>query len=504
MINPFVLKRSMLFLFIAISFISNASSQVIIGQDENNLGVIIPQPSAVITSSSGGGNVSSVTSSTNCITVNPTIGAVIITYNTSCSGTGNSSWTEAYANTLYRKLGDTINQNNISNLFNNLVTSSIGNDTYQKIGISFNQSEFNFIQNLTAYTCSVGFVVNGVNTNGTVKCVADANSGGIISNASLNIQYLNLSGTNANQNINVGIYNITSNWFKGLFNWIVGANPSARYLTFNGSTLDFSESNLNSTIDNRVSRNNTNTHNQTYDNLLGDTCPIGQLVNGTLLNGTIKCQTVTATFDNTNLAYKNNTQTFTGTNTFQNINTKKITSDITNLGEVFTDYTVLNGLLTIASLTNENGVFQFTTRNNIDLFFTTDNLNAQVNVLDIGQVRLRAAIGMLIDNGATMSFQTNDTRTMVTTNVSFTGAMATFTNINASLDVCVTSGKCLNRSINIADPSFNNTMLVWNNSTRAWTSVPESPTNNEVPVFCTSASVGRWTFLDKASGTCPI
>lgn len=227
-----------------------------------NLPKITSTQSNIISSIGGSGNVSSVTSSTNCITVaNPT-SAVVLTFNTSCSGTGNSSWNEAYANTLYRKLGDTINQNNISNFFNNLVTSGIGNSTYQPIGISFNQTEFNFIQNLTAYACGTGLVVDGVNTNGTVICVADANTGGVISNSSLNLQYLNLSGTNANQNINIGLFNLTTTgFFKGLFNWVIGANPSGRYLTFNGSTLDFNESNLNQTIDKRIVLNNTNIRN---------------------------------------------------------------------------------------------------------------------------------------------------------------------------------------------------------------------------------------------------
>ena len=52
--------------------------------------------------------------------------------------------------------------------------------------------------------------------------------------------YVPYSG--ADTNVDLGIYNITVNWFKGLFNWIVGDD----WNTFNGSTLLFNESKLDS------------------------------------------------------------------------------------------------------------------------------------------------------------------------------------------------------------------------------------------------------------------
>ncbi|MBM3228558.1 hypothetical protein FJZ20_01580, partial [Candidatus Pacearchaeota archaeon] len=46
--------------------------------------------------------------------------------------------------------------------------------------------------------------------------------------------------------------NVTASWFKGIFNWIVGA-ASQIYLVFNGTQLDFNETALNQTIDIRIS-----------------------------------------------------------------------------------------------------------------------------------------------------------------------------------------------------------------------------------------------------------
>ncbi|MBS3066605.1 hypothetical protein J4205_02160 [Candidatus Pacearchaeota archaeon] len=49
------------------------------------------------------------------------------------------------------------------------------------------------------------------------------------------------------QNITLG----ARGWFKGLFNWLIAGN-SSHYLSFNGSTLTFDETRLNTTIDNRI------------------------------------------------------------------------------------------------------------------------------------------------------------------------------------------------------------------------------------------------------------
>lgn len=147
--------------------------------------------------------------------------------------------------------------------------------------------------------------------------------------------FLNLSGTNANQNLNIGNNNLTANWFLGRFNWVI-ATVSQGWLTFDGSTLTFNETRLNSTITQiaipgNASWNETRanglyagiiwgynqtytggtfnityqnfaynqtyvggTYNVSYNNILNQSCPAGQVVNGTLINGTLQCTTVSA------------------------------------------------------------------------------------------------------------------------------------------------------------------------------------------------------------------
>ena len=58
-------------------------------------------------------------------------------------------------------------------------------------------------------------------------------------------------------NWNAGAYNITAQWFKGIFNWVVGVGSN--YISFNGTTLNFNETKLNATGDSR------------YVNIDGDT-----------------------------------------------------------------------------------------------------------------------------------------------------------------------------------------------------------------------------------------
>lgn len=53
-----------------------------------------------------------------------------------------------------------------------------------------------------------------------------------------NTRWLNIDGSNANTNVDIGI-----NWFKGLFDWTIGDS----WNTFDGSTLTFNESKLSST-----------------------------------------------------------------------------------------------------------------------------------------------------------------------------------------------------------------------------------------------------------------
>ncbi|GAH19970.1 unnamed protein product, partial [marine sediment metagenome] len=53
--------------------------------------------------------------------------------------------------------------------------------------------------------------------------------------------------------------NVTASWFKGIYDWIVGT-ASQVYLSFNGTQLDFDESQLNQTIDSRINTSEPELH----------------------------------------------------------------------------------------------------------------------------------------------------------------------------------------------------------------------------------------------------
>jgi len=75
-----------------------------------------------------------------------------------------------------------------------------------------------------------------------------------------NSTYLNLSGTNANQNITIGFYDMTANKFYGLFNILIDSfvEPfSSNFIYFNGTTLGFNVTHRNREL------------NSTYLNLSG-------------------------------------------------------------------------------------------------------------------------------------------------------------------------------------------------------------------------------------------
>jgi len=82
-----------------------------------------------------------------------------------------------------------------------------------------------------------------------------------------NLSYLNISGENARVNLDIGIYNLTASWFKGLFNIFT----KDTWLSFNGSTMVFNESKLNDTIETEgILLGFNSTYNATYDANVGN------------------------------------------------------------------------------------------------------------------------------------------------------------------------------------------------------------------------------------------
>ena len=428
----------------------------------------ITNPSTSVTSSAvTGGNVTSVTSSTNCITVSPTTGNVVITFNTSCgSGVDTDTWwrlnnTGLVNNSGYLDLNYTTINETIRIKINEINTSAIYT--------THNQTYFNFLQNLSAYTCASGNVVNGVNSNGTVKCIVDANTGPTISNSSLNAIYLNLSGTNANQNINISFYNLSAGWFKGLFNWTTLNN----WLSFDGAVLSFNETKLNNTIDDRAL--SSSEANGTYMKKAGDNAT--GLYDFNQANGVLGAWT---------------TFSFLGTQVGR-VTSENAVFQILGVPGVFATW--LGDCNSACLIAGVDSVFQMSAVKSNQIK-TNNALTMELNRTLISHI----ANDTIFDNpNGTRILQINSTRTNLNSNFTVSGY------INVTKDVCITGGKCLSLSIVLSNnPSFNNTMIYWNNDTSTWVSIPESPANSEVPIYCNSGSTPRWTFVDKGTGVCPL
>ena len=120
----------------------------------------------------------------------------------------------------------------------------------------YNQTQTLYFYNQTQFTsqlgCSAGNLVRNVSiTNGVINvtCVTDStgsagNPFNQILNTTSNVTFNNISISKNSE----FLQNISASWFKGLFNWVINPGISTRYLTFNGSSLTFSEANMNATI----------------------------------------------------------------------------------------------------------------------------------------------------------------------------------------------------------------------------------------------------------------
>ncbi len=158
------------------------------------------------------------------------------------------------------------------------------------------QNETNRLQNITTYDCPSGEFVTGFQNNGTVICSIDTGGGNIFDqdlNTTNNVVFANLTVTT----------NTTSGFFNGLFNWVINLlDSSPAYLTFNGSTLSFDESQLNTTIDDRLIQNET----VRFQNLTTYNCQGANVFTGVALNGTGNCTIVEFNFNQSNIQFNFN------------------------------------------------------------------------------------------------------------------------------------------------------------------------------------------------------
>lgn len=123
----------------------------------------------------------------------------------------------------------------------------------------------------------------------------------------------------------------------------------------------------------------------------------------------------------------------------QNLNTtnQPIFAGINTTAKTQADVSVLGNwhcfsflTIDIGCLTSENGIFQFTTKNNFDLYFTNDDLTSQFNLLDSGRIIARVTNSYIINNVLTAiaSFETNSSKTTIYNNFTGSGLINNLTN----------------------------------------------------------------------------
>jgi hypothetical protein len=219
---------------------------------------------------------------------------------------GNISWNETYARTLFllitdQRYNDTIMITSIGNwsadkssystkaqadlLYTNIsepIAISV-NDSWKANYTNWNSS--GYIKNWN----ESGFIVNQSYNDGWINSTMDSKDTAVNDSWKANVTgYLPLGDQRYNDTLNIEsrgnwtndkpyywntsinanvTTNITASWFKGIFNWIIGSTSTA-YLSFNGTQLDYNETKLNVTIDNKLA---TTTYLPTSYNTAGGT-----------------------------------------------------------------------------------------------------------------------------------------------------------------------------------------------------------------------------------------
>ena len=183
---------------------------------------------------------------------------------------------------------------------------------------SIDTNETPRFDNLTSYDCPSGFIVQGVQNNGTVLCIADSTGGNTtteIRNAVNNSGYYNISTNDSRYWDNLDTYNSTQftenagklelllSWFTTMFNSVFGGKTTDDLTQ--GSTNLYDNKSWNETYADTqyaafgITGDNTS-WNQTYagtlfppianwTNLTNADCSATDKVMGVQLNGTVLC-----------------------------------------------------------------------------------------------------------------------------------------------------------------------------------------------------------------------
>ena len=202
------------------------------------------------------------------------------TYNaTYAANIGNASWNETYAHTLFDSTYNSTygtwayNQTYSGSTYNATYAANIGNASWNE---SYAHTLFDSTYNSTYATWAYNQTYSGSTYNSTYATWA------------YNQTYSG-STYNATYAANIG----NASWNETYAHTLFDSTYNSTYATW-AYNQTYSGS----------------TYNSTYANILNQNCPAGQVVNGTLANGTFICTTPAGSMDYTNIALTNTSETW--------------------------------------------------------------------------------------------------------------------------------------------------------------------------------------------------
>lgn len=412
-INRFVASILFVFYLVAIFFFlfELASSQVIISSSSNNNGVKIIEPITPSTSGgSPGANVTSVSSSDNCILVNPNTGNVVLTFNVSCGGIGTISFIDAY--------GPFINvyNNTGPNTYIDFDTAQ-GNATW----VAYENAQRDVLlgfNNISAWGGSFEFI----NSTGNLTLFeVSGGKTGIRVGRSLS-DYFNIQSDDGNVYLTQYQDQDEGGTHRMIFDLRITGAGQGNY-SINKSTFSFKLNGTEYYSMNQsgfMSQNNMSILNTLFARYLsGDgsqitnvTSTVGQ--NSTLLH----CSNVTG-----------NSLCPTGTPTFAGLlSNGKVTVD-TLLSE-WLKFTSLGGVLQVGHITSENSVYQFEPFGGYDMYVGNCSRSC-FQMGDLGVITVSPSSSYIVTFGALRGMEINTTKTIVYNNLTIRGSDH---NINGNLN----------------------------------------------------------------------
>lgn len=469
--------KLLLIITILIPFVS---SQTIIGNSKNNIGISL-NPSQITTSTSSGSNVTSVSSGDGCIFVSPTTGNVIVTFNTSC-GSGGLSTIIALAPYLNSTTsGSTVSINfNESRLNSTILLEGLRN------GFNISSNPFDQILNTTS---NVTF--DSINTTKTINQKRSSHLDIYQSfwNSTTEIfrlvQYAN--GV-LFYGVNNGAMIISNDDFTNNIEISEGTNPT-RITTSNGFEVQDLATNPLFSFKNATGLRANRIINASGEIYVNNGTPVSKwLYNQS--DGSYNASYVVDTGD-----------TMTGALNW-------------DFG-VLADYLVFKVFtVPVGRVTSLNNRLEMQSLFNLDFFFSNDDYSGAFIIRDNSLSETNGSRGFRSSTNDITTFWTNSSGTNIYGNATITGNLSVLSKVvlgetkiigngTASVDFCNGDGKCLNQTIKDPNTFRNGTLLYWNNNTMQWSAIAKQPANDQYPLFCVGTG-GGWTFVSRSGGICPL